>query len=30
LISEDEELAKLVCPLEINVGEALGLGIDEV
>jgi hypothetical protein len=30
LVSEDEELAKLGHLLEINVGEALGLGINEV
>jgi hypothetical protein len=29
-ISEDEELAELGCLLEINVGEALGMGLAEV
>jgi hypothetical protein len=29
-ISEDEELAKLGCPLEIDVGEALGMGLTKV
>jgi hypothetical protein len=29
-VSEDEELAELGCLLEIDVGEALGLGLAEV